>query len=429
MVYADTTWPLLGGTAMLRIFADLGFRWKMALPILLLATLLVAMGFLGMRGIDQVADSSTRLTNRFLPGISLLLNADRDLYQAFVAERSMLGEGASLHASALAAAHAENMQQAYDRVHKFAAMQPGAEAMQLVAQFDSGFARWKATSQQVLQLAGSDQQAASALSFAASEEQFEAMRTAIDKLGEMDDQAANDEGMAAIRLGETLSWQQGLIWFVAHDPRVPAKVRDDMKRFGLPRDEFTDNGGWPRAFYVRNGRRLVGDFVLTEAHLRKNNPVPVVDSVGLIWWPPDFHHARCIVKDGRVWMEGAVFDNSPNPNWIPCGIPYRALVPKIKECTNLLTPTCPSSSYVAYGAYRIEFTFMTAGQSCATAACLAVDSNAPVQRRIISVLGSIWPTASLSPRCGAWKRRWRISSTSCAPPASARSSRWSSANW
>ncbi|HUE93862.1 MAG TPA: methyl-accepting chemotaxis protein [Pseudomonas sp.] len=196
---------------MLRIFADLGFRWKMALPILLLAALLVTMGFLGMRGIDQVADSSTRLTNRFLPGISLLLNADRDLYQAFVAERSMLGEGASAHASALEAAHAENLQQAYDRVHKFAAMQPGTEAMQLVAQFDSGFTRWKATSQQVLQLAGSDQQAASALSFAASEEQFEAMRTAIDKLGEMDDQAANDEGMAAIRLGETLSWQQGLI--------------------------------------------------------------------------------------------------------------------------------------------------------------------------------------------------------------------------
>ncbi len=173
---------------------------------------------------------------------------------------------------------------------------------------------------------------------------------------------------------------QGLYWYLGNDPSVPEATRKAWGAWGLTKDEFTDNGGWPRAFYVRNGRRLVGDFVLTEAHLRKNNPVPVEDSVGLIWWPPDFHHARCIVKDGRVWMEGAVFDNSPNPNWIPCGIPYRALVPKIKECTNLLTPTCPSSSYVAYGAYRIEFTFMTAGQSCATAACLAVDSNAPVQR-------------------------------------------------
>ena len=173
---------------------------------------------------------------------------------------------------------------------------------------------------------------------------------------------------------------QGLYWYLGNDPSVPEATRKAWGAWGLTKDEFTDNGGWPRAFYVRNGRRLVGDFVLTEAHLRKQNPVPIEDSVGLIWWPPDFHHARCIVKDGRVWMEGAVFDNSPDPNWIPCGIPYRALVPKIKECTNLLTPTCPSSRYVAYGAYRIEFTFMVAGQSCATAACLAVDSNAPVQR-------------------------------------------------
>uniref|UniRef100_UPI0030D880A1 methyl-accepting chemotaxis protein n=1 Tax=Pseudomonas sp. RL_15y_Pfl2_60 TaxID=3088709 RepID=UPI0030D880A1 len=196
---------------MLRAFADLGFRWKIALPILLLAVLLVTMGVLGMRGIAQVADSSTKLTNRYLPGISLLLNADRDLYQAFVAERSLLDEAVAEHAQALTASHAENMQQAQDRVHKFAAMQPGSEAMQLVAQFDAGFERWKATSQQVVQLVASDPEAASNLSFGASEEQFEAMRTAIDKLGEMDDQAANAEGLAAIDLGKTLSWQQGLI--------------------------------------------------------------------------------------------------------------------------------------------------------------------------------------------------------------------------
>lgn len=196
---------------MLRAFADLGFRWKIALPILLLAVLLVSMGVLGMRGISQVADSSMKLTNRYLPGISLLLNADRDLYQAFVAERSLLDEGVGAHADALTAAHIENLQQAYERVHKFANMQPGSEAMQLVEQFDVGFERWKATSNKVLQLATSDPQAASALSFGSSEEQFEMMRTAIDKLGEMDDVAANAEGLAAIELGETLSWQQGVI--------------------------------------------------------------------------------------------------------------------------------------------------------------------------------------------------------------------------
>ena len=132
-------------------------------------------------------------------------------------------------------------------------------------------------------------------------------------------------------------------------------------------------------FYVRNGRRMVGDFVLTEAHLRRADPRPVEEPVGLIWWPPDLHHARRIVKNGRVWNEGAVFESSRDADWIPCGIPYRCLVPRPSECTNLLTPTCPSSSYVAYGAYRIEFTFMVAAQSAATAAVMAIEEGMPVQ--------------------------------------------------
>ncbi|MEO4046560.1 methyl-accepting chemotaxis protein [Pseudomonas sp. CAU 1711] len=194
---------------MLRLFADLGFRWKIALPILLLAVLLVLIGGLGMLGTNQAVDSSVRLTNRYLPAISLLLNADRDLYQAFVAERSMLGEAAGDHAQALRAAHAENIQQAYDRVHKYADMQPGREAAALVAAFDRGFAQWKVTSSRVVELSASDPEAASALSYGASETQFEAMRDAIDKLGELEDREANAEGTAAIAQGEKRSWQQG----------------------------------------------------------------------------------------------------------------------------------------------------------------------------------------------------------------------------
>jgi hypothetical protein len=171
----------------------------------------------------------------------------------------------------------------------------------------------------------------------------------------------------------------GLYWFMAHDEAVPALQREAWAAWGLCKDEFTDNDGWPRAFYVRNGRRMIGDFVLTEALLRQANPEPVHDSVGMIWWPPDFHSARCLVKDGRVWNEGAVFNVSKKPDWIPCGIPYRCLVPKASECTNLLSPTCPSSSYVAYGAYRIEFTFMVAAQSAATAAVMAMNADIPVQ--------------------------------------------------
>mgnify|MGYP001627192238 CR=1 FL=1 len=172
---------------------------------------------------------------------------------------------------------------------------------------------------------------------------------------------------------------QGLYWFMAHEAAVPAQLREAWAAWGLCRDEFTDNGGWPRAFYVRNGRRMIGDFVLTEAHLRRANPEPVSDSVGLIWWPPDFHSARRLARGGRVWHEGAVFNVSKQPDWIPCGIPYRCLVPKARECTNLLSPTCPSSSYVAYGAYRIEFTFMAAAQAAATAAMLSLETGSPVQ--------------------------------------------------
>ncbi|GEP45221.1 FAD-dependent oxidoreductase [Brevifollis gellanilyticus] len=173
---------------------------------------------------------------------------------------------------------------------------------------------------------------------------------------------------------------QGVYWFMANDPAVPAKQREAWAPWGRCKDEFTDNDGWPRIFYVRNGRRMVSDFVLTEAHVRKDNPQPVEDSVGLIWWPPDLHHARRIVKDGRVWSEGAVFNESKKEDWIPCGIPYRSLVPHVAECTNLLTPTCPSSSYVAYGAYRIEFTFMVAAQSAASAAVIAMDRDQTVQQ-------------------------------------------------
>lgn len=199
---------------MLRLFADLGFRWKIAIPILLLAILMVLMGALGMQGISQVADSSTRLTHRHLPAISLLLNADRDLYQAFIAERSLLDESAIGYADELRSSHAENLQQVYERVHKYAGMQTSDEAAALVARFDEGFLRWKATSGRVMELAGADPTAASALSHGDSETEFEAMRDAIDKLGELEDGEAGRVGQQAIALGDRLKWQQtGIIAF------------------------------------------------------------------------------------------------------------------------------------------------------------------------------------------------------------------------
>jgi len=197
-----------------RLFTDLGFRWKITLPIAALALLLVLMGVFGMRGIERVTDSSEVLATRHLPAIGLLLNADRDLYQAFVAERSLLDSDAGEHVQALKASHAENLKQAYDRVQKYAAMQPGAEALALVEQFNGGFQQWSAVSQRVIEQVDLDPQAASALSFGDSEVRFDAMRDAIDKLGELEGAAAEAEGAAAIAEGAATSSQQTAVLII-----------------------------------------------------------------------------------------------------------------------------------------------------------------------------------------------------------------------
>ncbi|MCB1227720.1 MAG: FAD-dependent oxidoreductase, partial [Verrucomicrobiales bacterium] len=175
-------------------------------------------------------------------------------------------------------------------------------------------------------------------------------------------------------------YTQGLFWFLAHDAEV-GQIAPDLQqawaRWGLAKDEFTDNAGWPRQFYVRDARRMVSDHVITEHHMRKVDPLPVEDPVAMAFWPPDVHNVRTIVQNGRASNEGFVFGGN---DWIPFGISYRALVPKAAEATNLLTPTCPSSSHIAYGAIRIEFTFMALGQACAVAAAQALDAGLPVQK-------------------------------------------------
>jgi len=170
---------------------------------------------------------------------------------------------------------------------------------------------------------------------------------------------------------------RGLIWFLQNDPAVDEKTRSNWSGWGLCKDEFTDNKGWPRRLYIRSARRMVSDYVITEHHTRRDKFVLVPDPVAMAWWPPDTHHARRIVKDGYAYNEGFVFGGD---DWRPFGISWRALIPKQNECENLITPTCPSSSYVAYGAIRILPTFMILGQSAGTAAAMAVDQKIPVQQ-------------------------------------------------
>ncbi len=181
-------------------------------------------------------------------------------------------------------------------------------------------------------------------------------------------------------LAEHRTFTQGLFYFLSHDNEF-GQLDPDLQRewaaWGYAKDEFIDNGGFPRMFYVRDARRMVSDYVITEHHVKKENPTPVEDPVGMAYWPTDVHSVRRIVRDGAAYNEGFVFGGD---YWRPLPISYRALVPKVTECTNLLTPTCPSSSHIAYGAIRLEWTFMVLGQAVGKAALLALDQHLPVQQ-------------------------------------------------
>jgi hypothetical protein len=169
-------------------------------------------------------------------------------------------------------------------------------------------------------------------------------------------------------------YQKGLMWFLAYDPRVPPDVREKVSRWGLAKDEFTDNGNWPHQIYVREARRMISDFVTTELHLRRIKPTP--KPVGMGSYNMDSHNVqRYVDEKGHARNEG---DIQINPGG-PYPISYGSLVPKASECTNLLVPVCVSSSHIAYGSIRMEPVFMILGQSAATAAAFAIDGNINVQ--------------------------------------------------
>ncbi len=170
-------------------------------------------------------------------------------------------------------------------------------------------------------------------------------------------------------------YHRGLLHFLATDSRVPEKVRKDMQRFGLPKDEFTDNGGWPHQIYVREARRMISDLVMTEHHTFGRQPV--AKSVGLGSYGTDVHEIRRIVKDGVVAREGKIAtgrDGAP-----PYAVGYDAIVPKRSECENLFVTFALSSSHVAFASIRMEPVFMCTSQSAAAAAVLAMDADQAVQ--------------------------------------------------
>ncbi len=166
---------------------------------------------------------------------------------------------------------------------------------------------------------------------------------------------------------------QGLLYFLSYDLSVPAELRADVNRWGYAADEFEDNLYWPYQLYIREGRRIVGDFVLTEFDVRKKNKKR--DSIGMGSYSIDSHNIqRYVNQDGYVVNEGEI------QLWVsPYEIPYRVLLPKESEAENLLVTVCVSASHVAYSSLRMEPQYMIMGEAAGIAASIAIEDTTTVQ--------------------------------------------------
>ena len=168
------------------------------------------------------------------------------------------------------------------------------------------------------------------------------------------------------------NYQIGVMYFLSTSPRIPKKWQEYFKQYGLPTDEYQDTGGWTHELYIREGRRLLSDYVMSQ-HNCQGHEVPE-DSIGLASYNMDSHHCQMVAVDGAVRNEGNVeIGVRPYP------IAYRAITPKASECTNLLVPVVLSSSHIAFGSIRMEPVFMILGQSAATAAAQAIEDEVDVQ--------------------------------------------------
>jgi len=172
---------------------------------------------------------------------------------------------------------------------------------------------------------------------------------------------------------EHVEYTKGLMYFMTHDESIPEELRNEIGKYGWAKDEFIDNDNFPTQLYVREARRLNGEYVMTQHNCQGKETVD--DGVGLAAYGMDSHNCQRLVVNGMVKNEGDVeYGGFP-----PYPVSYRSLTPKRAECTNLLVPVCVSSTHIAYGSIRMEPVFMVLGQSAAVAAAMAVDANCAVQ--------------------------------------------------
>jgi hypothetical protein len=174
-----------------------------------------------------------------------------------------------------------------------------------------------------------------------------------------------------------VTYQQGYMYFLANDTQVPKDLQERVNRFGLDADEFKNTDNWPHSIYVREGRRMLSDYVMTQTNCQSTRVAE--DSIGLASYHMDSHPCQRVVveRDGvtTVRNEGAFGHPCPKPY----PVSYRSIVPKKSECTNLLVPVCLSSSHIAFGSIRMEPVYMILGQSAGTAAALAIDDKVAIQ--------------------------------------------------
>ncbi|MFA6560887.1 MAG: FAD-dependent oxidoreductase [Verrucomicrobiia bacterium] len=173
---------------------------------------------------------------------------------------------------------------------------------------------------------------------------------------------------------EHVNYIRGFLYFLATNPRVPQKLRDEMNEWGLARDEFIKTDHFPPQMYVREARRMISDYVMTEHDCRWTRKV--TDGVGLGAYGMDSHNCQRIVKNGHVENEGDVEIGCRGPY----PVAYRSIVPKAAQCDNLFVPVCLSATHIAYGSIRMEPVFMIMGQSSAVAAAMAMDEGVTVQK-------------------------------------------------
>jgi hypothetical protein len=198
-----------------------------------------------------------------------------------------------------------------------------------------------------------------------------------DMIGDADDYANASYDRRAEIVRQHESYTKGLLYFIGHDPRMPKHLRDEMQQWGYPKDEYVDNQNFTPQLYIREARRLVGEYVMTQANCQGRVTVP--DSIGLAAYTMDSHNCQRVVieKNGQrmVKNEGDVQVGG----FPPYPVSYRALVPKQAFCQNLLVPVCLSASHIAYGSIRMEPVFMGLAQAAALAACQAIDRGVAVQ--------------------------------------------------